>query len=384
MNLYMDNAATSFPKPVSVLDAVYNYMKYNGTSPGRGAYSKAIESNMMVSSTRELLCDLFNFNKPENVVFTKNITESLNTLIKSCVKKGDHVLTTSMDHNSVLRPLEKLKTDGVITYDIINCSIDGFLNLDSLKDYVKENTKFFILSHSSNIIGSIEPIEELGKFCSSHNIYLILDSAQSAGIIPIDFKKFNLSALAFTGHKGLLGPQGIGGFIISDELLSIASSFIEGGTGSSSYSISQPDFLPDKFESGTLNTPGIVGLKAGLEFINDIGINSIKEKEDLLTSFFINEVNNIEGIKTFSQTNVRYSTSVISLNHFLIPNSDLCFYLSKDYGLMTRCGLHCAPYAHKTIGTFPDGTIRFSFGYFTDLEDVKYAVDSINKCIKAM
>lgn len=384
MNLYMDNAATSFPKPDGVLEAVYNYMKYNGANPGRGAYSKAIEGNMVVSSTRELICDFFNFNKAENVIFTKNITESLNTLIKSCVKKGDHVLTTSMDHNSVLRPLEKLKEDGLISYDIINCNKDGYLDVTSLEKYVNNKTKFFILSHSSNVVGTIQPIEELGKFCALHNIHLILDSAQSAGIVPIDFKKFNLSALTFTGHKSLFGPQGIGGFIISDELLNISTSYMQGGTGSLSHSMTQPDFLPDKFESGTLNTPGIAGLKAGIEFINFIGIKSIKEKEDYINSYFINEISNINGMKVYGQTNVLCKTSAISINHSLIPNSDLSFYLAKDFGIMTRCGLHCAPLAHKTIGTYPNGTTRFSFGFYTDLEDIKYAIDSLNKCIKAM
>jgi cysteine desulfurase family protein len=382
MRLYLDNAATTYPKPPEVYSAVLNYMMNIGANPGRGGHSSSLEGSRIVFKCREALMTLFSFDKPQNVIFTSNITSSLNILLKGIIKDGWHVITTTMEHNSVLRPLSSIQSHNDIELDILPCSTDGILDLNLLKSKIKSNTKLVVISHSSNVIGSIQPLEQIGRICKQNNIYLIVDSAQTAGVIPIDFYSTNCSALAFTGHKGLLGPQGIGGFLISDTLSNEASSIIEGGTGSLSDSIIQPDFLPDKFESGTLNTPAIAGLLEGINYINREGQISVKEKEQDLTRIFIEGLNNIKSILVYGTKDANNMTATISINSTLINNAELGFILDNEYGIMTRTGLHCAPFAHKTIGTFPTGTLRFSFGPFSDLKDIDYALYCLNKIIE--
>lgn len=382
MKIYLDNAATSYPKPSDVYNSVMNYMINIGANPGRGAASNVLIGDRTIYKCREALAEFFNFNTTENIIFTSNITMSLNILLKTTIKEGWHIITTSMEHNSVLRPLQRMKSLINIEVDIINCGFNGVVNVNDIKDKIKSNTKIIVMSQSSNIIGSIQPLKEIGKLCRDNNIYFIIDSAQSAGCIPIDFLELNCNAIAFTGHKSLLGPQGVGGFIIDDLLNSEATSYIEGGTGSLSESITQPDFLPDKFESGTLNAPGIAGLLSGIEFINREGINSIMEKEEYLSQEFINGLLNIYSIKLYGDTDAGKRTSAISINSSKISNSEFSFILDNEFGIVTRSGLHCAPLAHKTIGTFPQGTIRFSFGYFNDIKDVNYTLSAINSIVR--
>lgn len=382
MKVYLDNAATSYPKPQTVYNSVLNYMTNIGSNIGRGGYSHALQGNRLIYNCRETISNFFNFDKPENVIFTSNITASLNILIKSIVKDGWHVITTSMEHNSVLRPLNSLHQSGKIELDIIECNAQGFLDVEVFRKNIKKNTKLVVMSHSSNVIGSIQPIEKIGNICKEYNIYFIIDTAQTAGVLPIDFYKVNCSALAFTGHKSLLGPQGIGGFVISDSLNEIAVPFIEGGTGSLSESILQPNILPDKFESGTMNAPAIAGLLEGIKFINSEGLQTIFERESHLTNLFINEMRNMKDIIVYGSLEQNSRTSAISINSTKIDNSEFGFILDNEYGIMTRTGLHCAPLAHRTIGTFPQGTLRFSFGAFNDENDVNYAVSAINSIIK--
>lgn len=384
MKIYLDNAATSFPKPPEVTYAVMNYMMNIGANPGRGGYSLALESDRAIYKCRESLMKLFNFDKIENVIFTPNITTSLNILIKSTVKQGWHVITSSMDHNSVLRPLSSLAKQGIIELDVIKCSKDGIISIQDFLNCIKPNTRLVVLSHASNVIGTIQPLEQIGCICRQKNIYFIIDSAQTAGSIKVDFKLLKCNALAFTGHKGLLGPQGIGGFLIDDTFNNEAHTFFEGGTGSASSSIDQPDFLPDKFESGTLNAPGIAGLMEGLHFIEKIGIDTINEQERYLTDKFTEELMNLSSIQVYGTKNSDYKTSVISINSSKLANSELSFLLDTEFGIMTRTGLHCAPLAHKSIGTFPNGTIRFSIGPFNDIKDINYTLNSINSIIKRM
>lgn len=384
MNLYLDNAATTYPKPPEVYSAVLNYMMNIGANPGRGGHTKALEGSRIVYSCREALMNLFNFDKIENVIFTSNITTSLNILIKSIVKDGWHIITTSMEHNSVLRPLSAIKNHKNIELDILPCSIEGILDVSLFKRKIKSNTKLVVMSHASNVVGTIQPLEEIGKICKQRGIYLIIDSAQTAGVIPIDFYNLNCSALTFTGHKGLLAPQGIGGFLITDELNAEATSFMEGGTGSLSDSVFQPDFLPDKFESGTLNTPGIAGLLSGINYISKEGITSIKEREQELTKIFIEGLNSIKSLTTYGVKDASLMTSTISINSSLINNAELGYILDNEYGILTRTGLHCAPLAHETIGSFPEGTLRFSFGAFNDIKDINYTLHSLNNIIERM
>lgn len=381
MRIYLDNAATTYPKPQAVYSEVLNYMTNIGSNPGRGAYSSSLSGSHIIYECREALMNLFNFDKLENIIFTPNITISLNILFKSVIKKGWHVITTSMEHNSVLRPLNHLMLEKEIELDILTCSKDGIVDIEEFKNSIKSNTKLVVMSHASNVIGNIQPLEAIGKICKEKNIYFIIDSAQTAGVIPLDFYKLNCNALAFTGHKGLLGPQGTGGFLIDDKLNMEAASFIQGGTGSLSESIVQPDFLPDKFESGTLNSPGIAGLLQGIKFINSENINSIKEKEDFLCRKYIDALLNMESITVYGLNHSIERTATISINSSKVNNAELGFILDHEFGIMTRTGLHCAPFAHKTIGTFPEGTIRFSFGPFNTEKDINYTIDCMHKII---
>lgn len=378
MKVYLDNAATSFPKPASTTNDMLNYMTNLGCSPGRGSYHDAIESSKLVLHCRESLCRLFNFSKPENVIFTSNITHSLNILIRGSLKAGDHVITSSMEHNSVLRPLKELEDSINIDLEILQCDKNGLIPLDQFKKAIKQNTRLAIFTHSSNIIGTIEPLEVIGKICADNDIDFIVDSAQSAGAIDVDFKKLNCSALAFTGHKSLLGPQGIGGFLITDKFNEKCSALFSGGTGSVSSELHQPLFLPDKFESGTLNTPGIVGLNSGVNFILKEGINTIEEKKHCLNSALIEGLLNMKDVILYGYEDSSLRTSAISIGFENKDIAEAAYLLDSEFGIMVRTGLHCAPLAHKTIGTYPNGTLRLSPGYFNDIKDIKYTLDSIN------
>ncbi|VYU66220.1 aminotransferase class V-fold PLP-dependent enzyme [Clostridium tertium] len=382
MNIYLDNASTTFPKPKVVSDSIYNFLVNVGGNPGRSNHDNGMTSNRLLLEAREILASFFNFSNISNVIFTNNITSSLNLLINGCIKKGDHVITSSIEHNSVLRPLFNLENNNLIELSIVNSNEFGFVNVEDIKKSIKSNTKFIILSHASNVLGSIQPIEKIGKLCLENNIFFILDSAQSAGVLDIDFNKFNLSALAFTGHKSLFGPQGIGGFLITDELNSICNPYILGGTGSMSYSLIQPDFLPDKFESGTLNMPGIVGLSEGIKFINNEGINTIYEKNSYLRNLLISKLRNISNIRLYEDFKNGNYTSCVSFNSTKLDTAELSYELDYTYGIKNRSGLHCAPLTHKSIGSFPDGTVRLSISYFNTVEEINYTVDSINKILK--
>ncbi|MCJ7690135.1 MAG: aminotransferase class V-fold PLP-dependent enzyme [Clostridiaceae bacterium] len=382
MKIYLDNAATTFPKPHEVYTSMMNYMMNVGTNPGRGVTAASLAGNKVVLNCRYALMDIFNFDKVENVIFTPNITTSLNTLIKAVVKTGWHVITSSMDHNATLRPLNGLLEKGIIELDIVPCSIEGLIDIDDFINTIKPNTRLVVLSHASNIIGSIQPLEAIGKVCKEKGIFFIIDSAQTAGIIPLDFYKLNCNALAFTGHKSLLGPQGTGGFLIDDNLNDACTSFMEGGTGSLSSSIIQPYFLPDKFESGTQNAPGIAGLLEGINFINTQGIDAIRQHEEYLLKKFIEGLLNIDTIKIYGLTDISKRTATISVNSTKIDNSELGFILDSDYGIITRTGLHCAPLAHKTICTYPYGTLRFGIGPFNDIKDINYTLNSLSTIIR--
>lgn len=374
---YFDNAATSFPKPLSVARSVSNYIMNIGCNVNRGAYGNAYEAEETVLETRELIAELFHYDKYKNVVFTRNITESLNVLIKGLLKKGDHVIVSSMEHNAVMRPLTTMVGKGV-ELTRVPCSIEGELILDKLSECIKENTKAVIMTQASNVCGTIMPLKEVGEFCYKNNLIFIIDSAQSAGFIDIDINKLHADAIAFTGHKGLLGPQGIGGFIISDKLIPLVCPLIEGGTGSLSEKEFQPEYMPDKYEAGTMNVPGIFGLNASLKYIKNLGLNAICEKEMELTQKFIEEVKNMKSVRITGSEDIAKRTAVVSLDFTSKDNSEASFILSNEFNIYTRCGLHCAPSAHKTIGTFPQGTVRFSFGHMNTLKEIDYAVNAIN------
>jgi cysteine desulfurase family protein len=382
MKIYLDNAATSYPKPTCVIKAMEDYFYNIGVNTGRGGYENSIKGSRLLYDSRENVCSLFNFDKPSNVIFTQNVTASLNIILKSVIKDSWSVITTSMEHNSVLRPLKALENSRNIKLNVLYCEENGKLSIEKLKNFINKDTKLLVISISSNVVGTIQQVEEIGQICKDNNILFILDAAQGAGYLDIDFKRMNLSALAFTGHKGLLGPQGTGGFIISDELNDLASTYMEGGTGSFSESISHPLILPDKFEAGTLNTLGIAGLNAAINFIKSVGIRNIREKEEYLSEIFLQDLLNIDELIVYGPKNAESITPVFSVGCNKIDPSELCFILDSEYKIMTRCGLHCAPLAHKTIGSFPSGTVRFSIGYFNDINDIKSAVTALNNIIK--
>lgn len=377
MEVYLDNASTSFPKPKVMADAMYDYIINVGGNSGRGNYSNSYESNKLILLTREKIADFFNYNKSENVIFTNNITSSLNILIKGILKQNDHVISTTLEHNSVLRPLFECSNLLNVNVDLVNSSKDGFINPIDIKNKINKNTKLVIISHASNVVGSIQNIEEIGAICKENNIFFIIDTAQTAGMIKVDMQLCNANAIAFTGHKSLLGPQGIGGFIIDDSLNDECSSILSGGTGSLSHSLNQPNFLPDKFECGTLNSPGIVGLSNSIDFINKEGLETIYSKNFYLRSKLYEGMLNIDGIKLYGNTDFSKYTTCISFNYKSFDPAEVSYFLECN-GIKTRSGLHCAPLAHKSIESYPGGTIRFSLGYFNTEEEIDYTLSILN------
>lgn len=379
--IYCDNGATSYPKAPFVGETVLDYINNIGCNVNRGVYSTSFKAENTVYETRELICDLFNFKTAENVVFTQNITTSLNVVLKGLLREGDNVVVSSMEHNAVMRPLTSMKQRGV-TITKVNGNILGEISIEDIENAISENTKAIVMTHASNVCGTVLPIRKIGELCKKYNKIFIVDSAQTAGVLDIDIKRDNIDILCFTGHKGLLGPQGIGGFLIKEELVERVSPLIEGGTGSLSELEVQPTYMPDKFESGTPNVPGIFGLNASLNYLLKTGLESIYNKEIDLTSRFIEKIMNIDEKLLIGKKDIVDRTAVVSLDFKDLDNGIVCHNLDKDYGISTRSGLHCAPSAHKTLNTFPRGTVRFSFGHFNSYEDIDYVIDSINKIYK--
>jgi cysteine desulfurase family protein len=378
MEVYLDNSSTTFPKPKQVIDGMYNYMLNVGGNSGRGNYINSLQSNRYLYEAREIICNFFNYDSPSNVIFTNNVTTSLNILIKGILKPGDHVITSSMEHNSVIRPLIWCKDNLPIELEILKANSSGFLNVNDLKNRITDKTKLVIITHASNVTGSIQDIRSIGKICSDNNIFFIIDSSQSAGVLNINMKDINANAIAFSGHKSLLGPQGIGGFILDSKFNSSCSCLFQGGTGSLSSSLEQPDFLPDKFECGTLNLPGIVGLAEAIKYINSIGLSNIYEHNHDLTNYLLNGLLNISGINVYGDLSGKMLTSCISINVNSLDPSELSYYLESN-GIKTRSGLHCSPLAHETIGTYPTGTVRLSISYFTTKEELDYTLTVLKK-----
>ena len=382
--IYLDQASTTYPKPECVAKAVYEYMTGNGSNINRGCYENAYDTEEVVLETRELLCELFDGPDCKNVVFTKNVTESLNVVLKGFLKSGDHVLLSSMEHNAVMRPIRQLEKNGV-EFDRVPCSEQGELKLQSMEALLRQNTKAVVMMHASNVCGTILPLKEVGAFCKTHGLKFIADCAQTAGTMPISMKEMNIDILCFTGHKGLYGPQGIGGFILQEEMISEMTPLLSGGTGSISHTEEIPEFMPDRFEPGTMNLPGIFGLNSALGWINEVGIENIYNKERILTRLFLEEIGKLdpkgEKIKLVGKKTEEGRTAVVSIQTPGRDVSEVAYLLDKNYGIMTRVGLHCAPSAHQTLGTYPTGTVRFSFGYFNTEEEVLFAVKALEEIL---
>lgn len=377
--IYLDNAATSFPKPSKVYEEVLNCMKNYCANPGRGSHDMAIKSSLKIMETRNLICELFNIKDPFNLIFTSNATESLNIAIKGILKNGDHVISTVIEHNSVLRPLNSMEKQGV-EITLVGVDKAGYVNPLDIKNEIKKNTKLIIVNHISNVLGSIQDITTIGKIAREKEVVFMVDASQSAGIIPIDVENSNIDLLVFPGHKGLLGPQGTGGLYIREGIN--LSYFKEGGTGSNSHFMTQPDFMPDKFESGTLNTPGIAGLCEGVKFIKRVGIDNIKKAEDELMEYFIKEIKKLSYIKIYGSDSLNERSAVISFNIDGIDASVVGEELN-EYGIAVRTGYHCTPLIHDIIGTEYAGTVRVSPGCFNILQDIDELLEAIRKIYKS-
>jgi len=379
--IYFDNAATSFPKPPAVIEAVVNYLTKIGANPGRSGHYLAIKAGELIYHTRKSIAYMFGVKNPMQVIFTSNATHSLNLAIKGIIKTGNHVITTSMEHNSTIRPLNELVKAGVIELDIIQAVKEtGLIDPLQIEQLIKNNTKVVVINHGSNVTGCAQDLKKIGEICKTNNLTLIVDCAQTAGTVPINIINSRADIICFTGHKGLMGPTGTGGIILADDFdSSLLLPLTYGGTGSLSAKTLQPGFLPDRYESGTLNVAGISGLGAGIDFIYSLpqGPESIQEHKQKLVNLFIDTARErVSGFVCYSNQHI-INTGIASFNIEKFSPSDIARVLSEKYKIMCRVGLHCSPLAHRTIGTFPKGTVRFSFSYFNKVEEIRKAVDAL-------
>jgi cysteine desulfurase family protein len=379
--IYFDNAATSWPKPESTYLAADAYSRYVGGSPGRSGHRLSIEAGRIVLEARDKLASLFNISDSFQIALTKNATEALNIAICGLLSPGDHCVTTSMEHNSVMRPLRTMEKVG-LELSVVPCSTKGELDPADIKKAIRKNTRMIICSHASNVTGTIMPIAEIGRIARERGIAFCVDAAQTAGAVPIDVEKMGIDLLAFTGHKSLYGLQGTGGLYVKKGLEDAITPLMRGGTGSRSEFEEQPNFMPDRFESGTPNTPGLAGLEAGVSYILEKGIDRIREEEIALTRYFLDKMRSCEFVQIFGPADAEKTTSVVSFNIRGISPSDAALFFDEECNIMSRPGLHCAPAAHRTIKTFPTGSIRFSFGCFNTTGQLDLACAAIEELAK--
>lgn len=388
--IYLDNAATSYPKPDEVWESMSRYMHDIGASPGRGGYTNSLDAGRLVFEAREAAARLFRASGAEHVVFTPNVTYALNFAIHGLLRRGDHVVTTSMEHNSVIRPLRSAQESIGAEVTVVKCDAQGRLNPHDVRRALRPNTRMVVMTHASNVCGTVMPIAEVAGVVREAGVFMIVDAAQTAGVIDIDLGLLPVDVLAFTGHKGLYGPPGTGGMVLSPRAATEIAALIQGGTGSRSDEEFQPGFLPDKFEPGTPNTLGIAGLRAGIGFVLENGVDQIGLRELKLASEFAQAARAIPGIRVFGPwetsdeaaacDSARVATVSVGFVSAQADPARAAYLLDKDFGIMVRSGLHCAPSAHKTLGTFPAGTLRFSFGWFNTMSDVRSAAGALS-CI---
>jgi len=378
--IYFDNASTSYPKAPNVSQTIGDILERGCFNINRGTYAGAYEISSLVFETREKLAKLFDCKSGRNVAFTSGVTHSLNIALKGLLKSGDHVLTTRMEHNSVIRPLASLEKNGV-TVDIVRCEADGSLDLADLESKITTKTKLVVMTHASNVCGVIMPIQEVGAICRKHGTLLLVDSAQTAGVLPISMQQDNIDILAFTAHKGLLSAQGLGGIIMSQEIADKITPLMDGGTGSHTHIAEMPSELPDRFEAGTLNLPGIAALGTALDYIEKIGIEKIYEREMGLLSRLQNGVLGLKGVRIIGSENLKSKCAILALDFPDMDNAIVSSRLDENYSIMTRCGLHCAPNAHKTLGTFPQGVVRVSLGHMNTEEEVDKFINALESIL---
>ncbi|TDA69882.1 MAG: aminotransferase class V-fold PLP-dependent enzyme [Clostridia bacterium] len=377
--VYLDNAATSYPKPEAVYQAVYDYMRLVGASAGRGSYQRALEADEVVYRARVALARLFNVRDAARIVFTANATESLNLAIKGMLGPGNHVVTTSMEHNAVWRCLKVLESERGVAVTAVPSAADGSLDPGLLEEAIRPSTRLIIVNHASNVTGTIMPVREIGEIAYRYDIPLLVDAAQTAGVLAIDVEEEHIDLLAFTGHKGLLGPTGTGGLYILEGIN--PRPLKEGGTGSESRLERQPDTLPERYEAGTLNVAGLAGLEAGVKFILQEGVERIRAREEELTAYALEVLLGIEGVTIYGPRDPARQVGVISFNLEDTGPEEVGYVLDEMCGIMVRVGLHCAPLAHRTIGTLERGTVRVGLGYFNTREDIDCLAEALRDII---
>ncbi|MFC2007435.1 aminotransferase class V-fold PLP-dependent enzyme [Chloroflexota bacterium] len=381
--IYLDNAATSWPKPPEVLKAMTDVLENAGGNPGRSGHRLSIAAARVLYDSREEIARFFGIYDPLRVIFTSNATHAINLVLRGMLKPGDHVVTSSIEHNSVMRPLRSLEKQG-IRLSIVPCEPDGSLQASHLKEAINSATRLVVVTHASNVAGTLLPVSEIASIAHEAGALLLVDAAQTAGAIPIDVPAMGIDLLAFTGHKELLGPPGIGGLVIADDVdVSRIEPLIRGGTGSRSESEEQPDDLPDKFESGTPNLTGIAGLGAGLKWITDKGIDEIRDHQKKLSLTLIDGLSTLPKVKLYGTLDPEHSVAIVSFTVDEKPVSEIGLRLDEEYGVLSRVGLHCAPAAHKTIGSFPGGIVRLSPGVFTSMSDIQEATQAISKVVRS-
>lgn len=378
--IYFDNGSTSWPKAPGVVEAMTELLTKGAFNINRGNYEGAYEVEGIVLDTREKLARLFHAPSSRCVVFTPGITYSINFFLKGLLKPGDHVIVSGMEHNAVMRPLRQLESIGV-AYDVAQADTEGMVSPDKVELLIKPETKAVMVTHASNVCGTVVPIKEIGEICKRNHLFFAVDSAQSAGTLEVNMQECSIDFLAFTGHKGLLGSQGIGGFLISEELEQVLTPVIAGGTGSQSDSFDLPANLPDKYESGTMNLPGIIGLHAALSYIEEVTVEEIHRKKMELTAYFLEKVRELEGVRIAGRQHTEGRVAVVSLDFEHVDNAVLAFELEANYGIMTRVGLHCAPLAHKSLHTYPEGTVRFAFSASNTKEEIDICVAGIKELL---
>ena len=374
--VYLDNAATSFPKPPMVGARMREYVDEVGAPVNRGSYEAAQQAELVTLRLRQRLCALFGFADPSHVILTPGNTWGLNMLLLGALRRGDHVLVSAMEHNAVMRPLTQLAKHGVV-FDRIPCDAEGRLQADRIETMLRLNTRLVLLAHASNVSGTVQDAAAVGEICAARGIAFALDAAQTAGHIPLDFTALHLSALSVPAHKGLMGPQGIGALLLRPDFAKTIEPLVSGGTGSVSDSEDIPLYLPDRFEPGTPNLPGIYGWEAALEYLEGITVEAVAAHDRALTARLLGGLREIPGVVLIGPDSVENRVGVFSLDFPGKDNAEIAARLEEECGILTRCGLHCAPNAHRTLGTFPRGTVRLSLGWFNTEDDIDRALQAV-------
>jgi cysteine desulfurase family protein len=377
---YFDNAASSWPKPPQVIEAMTTCLNEFGANPGRGSHQMAVKASRALFETRKNLAKLFKVSNPNDICYTLNTTEALNLAIKGSLKEGDHVITTSLEHNSVRRPLEYLRRTKPIDITYIQANQQGYVNPLDIRNAIRSNTRLVICTHSSNLLGTIVPLTEIGQICEDNKIMFLVDAAQTAGTISIDVNQMGISMLAFPGHKGLLGPQGTGGLYIHPSI--DLEPLLQGGTGSQSEAIEQPVIRPDRYEAGTHNTVGIAGLNEGVKFVLQQTVQAIHVKEWAFTQRLMEGLQEVEGIQILGPNLGEDRTGIVSFTMEQVDASELSFILDQSFQIAVRAGFHCTPLGHQTAGTTETGAVRASVGFYTTEAEVEHFIHSIKEISK--